>query len=65
MGAAGYALKPVARERLADAIRHLEATFTRKLRRVLIVEDDPVARDATTRLLASDGVEIAAVWIGP
>jgi signal transduction histidine kinase/CHASE3 domain sensor protein/DNA-binding NarL/FixJ family response regulator len=60
MGAAGYALKPVERERLVDAIKHLEAKFTQKLRRVLIVEDDPVLRDATARLLAADDVEIVA-----
>jgi signal transduction histidine kinase/CheY-like chemotaxis protein/CHASE3 domain sensor protein len=60
MGAAGYALKPVERERLVDAIKHLEAKFTQKLRRVLIVEDDPVLRDATARLLAADDVETVA-----
>jgi len=35
MGAAGYAVKPVDRERLVDAIRRLETKFTQKLRRVL------------------------------
>jgi CheY-like chemotaxis protein/CHASE3 domain sensor protein len=59
MGAASYAVKPVDRERLADAIRHMEDVFTRTVRRVLIVEDDPVARDATARLLSGDGIEIA------
>ena len=57
MGAAGYALKPVERAQLIDAIKHLEAKFTQKLRRVLIVEDDPVLRDSTARLLAADDVE--------
>jgi CheY-like chemotaxis protein len=60
MGAAGYALKPVERERLIDAIKHLEAKFTQQLRRVLIVEDDPVQRDSTARLLAADDVETVA-----
>ncbi len=60
MGAAGYAVKPVDRERLVEAIRQLEAKFTQKLRRVLIVEHDAVARDATAQLLASDGVELIA-----
>ena len=59
MGAASYAVKPVDRERLAEAIRHMEDVFTRTVRRVLIVESDTVARDATARLLAGDGVEIA------
>jgi signal transduction histidine kinase/CheY-like chemotaxis protein/CHASE3 domain sensor protein len=57
MGATGYALKPIDRERLIDAIRHLEAKFTQKLRRVLIVEDDPVLRESTAQLLAADDVE--------
>jgi signal transduction histidine kinase/CheY-like chemotaxis protein len=57
MGAVGYALKPVDRDKLIDAIKHLESKFTQKLRRVLIVEDDAVLRDATARLLAGDDVE--------
>jgi CheY-like chemotaxis protein len=57
MGAAGYALKPVDRDRLVDAIKHLEAKFTQKLRRVLIVEDDAVLRESTARLLMGDDVE--------
>jgi CheY-like chemotaxis protein len=61
MGAAGYALKPVEREQLVDAIRKLEAKFTQKLRRVLVVEDDPTLRESTARLLAGDDVETEAV----
>ncbi len=57
MGAVGYALKPIEREQLVDAIKHLEAKFTQKLRRVLIVEDDAVLRESTARLLAGDDVE--------
>ena len=61
MGAAGYALKPIERDQLLEALKHLEVTFTQKLRRVLIVEDDPVLRESTARLLASDDVETVAV----
>ena len=61
MGAVGYALKPVKREQLLEAIKHLEAKVTQKLRRVLIVEDDPVLRESTARLLASDSVQTVAV----
>src|SRR5262249_54592575 len=57
MGASGYAVKPVERAQVIEAIRQLEAKFTQKLRRVLIVESDPVTRDGTARLLASDDVE--------
>ncbi|MBC7977091.1 MAG: response regulator, partial [Myxococcales bacterium] len=57
MGATGYALKPVDRDRLVDAIKQLEAKFTQKLRRVLIVEDDATLRDSTARLLGADDVQ--------
>jgi len=61
MGALAYALKPVKREQLVEAFRKLEAKFTQKLRRVLVVEDDAVHRESTCRLLAGDEVETVAV----
>ncbi|HWB77398.1 MAG TPA: response regulator [Nannocystaceae bacterium] len=61
MGAAGYAIKPVEREQLLAALRVLETKSTQRLRRVLVVEDDDVQRDATSRLLAADDVETVAV----
>jgi CheY-like chemotaxis protein/CHASE3 domain sensor protein len=61
MGAAGYALKPVAREKLVEAIQRLEQKFTQKLRRVLVVEDDATLRESTARLLAAENVEVIAV----
>ncbi|HVZ37202.1 MAG TPA: response regulator, partial [Polyangiaceae bacterium] len=61
MGAAGYAIKPVQRELLVEALRRLEAKFTQKLRRVLVVEDDDIHRTGTARLLAADDVQTVAV----
>jgi CheY-like chemotaxis protein/CHASE3 domain sensor protein len=61
MGAAGYAIKPIAREELAAALERLEAKFTQKLRRVLVVEDDEVHRESTCRLLEAEDVETVAV----
>jgi signal transduction histidine kinase/DNA-binding response OmpR family regulator/CHASE3 domain sensor protein len=61
MGALGYALKPIKREQLVEAFRRLEAKFTQKLRRVLVVEDDAVHRESTCRLLEGDAVETVAV----
>jgi len=61
MGAVGSAIKPVERTQLIDAIKHLEAKFTQELRRVLIVEDDPVLRDSTAQLLGSADVEVVTV----
>jgi signal transduction histidine kinase/CheY-like chemotaxis protein/CHASE3 domain sensor protein len=61
MGATGYAVKPVAREQLIDALRKLEAKVTQSVRRLLVVEDDAVLRDSTCRLLAGADVDIVAV----
>ncbi len=58
MGAVGYALKPVKRDELVAAFRRLEDQLARRVRRVLIVEDDGVQRDAIAALVAADGVEI-------
>ena len=60
-GAIGYALKPVKREQLVDALKLLEAKFSQGLRRLLIVEDDEVQRNSMKHLLGGDGVEITAV----
>jgi len=61
MGAAGYGIKPIQREALVEALKGLESKSTQRLRRVLVVEDDPVARDSTCRLLAGRDVETVAV----
>lgn len=57
LGAIGYMLKPVKREQLVEAFTHLEERMTRKLRRVLVVEDDPVQLDAMKDLMGSLEVE--------
>jgi len=61
LGAVGHMLKPVAREELADVLRKLEAKLAQDMHRVLIVEDDPVQRDAVARLLSSGDVQAIAV----
>lgn len=61
LGAVGYLMKPVQHEALADALQNLESKLTRTVRRVLIVEDDAVQRDAVSRLLASGDVETVGV----
>ncbi|TAL36951.1 MAG: response regulator [Phenylobacterium sp.] len=61
LGAVGYLLKPVEREKLSEVLQNLESQLTRSMRRVLIVEDDDVQRDAVGRLLASGDVETVGV----
>jgi len=57
-GAIGYALKPVKRDQLVDAIRQLEIKFSQTLRRVLVVEDDARQRESIRHLLDAPGVAI-------
>lgn len=61
LGAAGYLLKPVKREQLAEVLTGLQEKLAARMRRVLIVEDDPVQRDAVAQLLKSNAVEIVGV----
>lgn len=61
LGAVGYLLKPVQREQLAHAFQQLETRLEQRLRRVLIVEDDPVQRDSLCQLLGTVDVETVAV----
>ncbi|MET0588725.1 MAG: response regulator [Novosphingobium sp.] len=61
LGAIGYLVKPVNREDLANVLETLAAKLSQTARRVLIVEDDPVQRDAVTKLLAAGDVETVGV----
>jgi CheY-like chemotaxis protein len=58
MGAAGYMLKPVQREELLGAFQKLEDQFSRRARRVLVVEDDDRQRESIAQLLGAADVEI-------
>jgi CheY-like chemotaxis protein len=61
LGAVGYALKPVTREQLVDALRRLETKLSQGVRRVLIVEDDARQRDSIRELLTMGDLQITAV----
>ena len=61
LGAIGYALKPVNREQLIAALRLLEAKFSQRLKRLLIVEDDQRQRESMRALLDNGGVDIICV----
>jgi CheY-like chemotaxis protein/CHASE3 domain sensor protein len=64
LGAIGYAIKPATREQLKEAFKLIESKLTQKLKRVLLVEDDPVQREAIVRLIAEPDIEIVAVEYG-
>ncbi len=60
-GAVGYDLKPVQRSQLVTALQRLESTFSSRMRRVLVVEDDTRQRESIDKLLGNDEVEIIGV----
>lgn len=57
LGAIGYLMKPVKRDALAGVLENLGEKLSRTVRRVLIVEDDPIQREAVAKLLGSGEVE--------
>ncbi len=57
LGAVGYMMKPVKREQLVETFRKLESKISQTVRRVLLVEDDPVQMEAMRDLLGSRDVE--------
>ncbi|SNS14352.1 GAF sensor hybrid histidine kinase [Noviherbaspirillum humi] len=58
LGAVGYALKPVARDELVDAIGKLEQRLQSRVRHLLIVEDNASMRESLAAMLAADDVQI-------
>jgi signal transduction histidine kinase/CheY-like chemotaxis protein len=61
LGAVGFLHKPADRGQLAAAIERLQERLQRKVRQLLIVEDDDTLREHLQALLAGDSVEIIAV----
>ncbi|MCO5734173.1 response regulator [Rhizobium sp. SSA_523] len=57
LGAMGYLVKPVSRDQLIDVLQKLENRLSQRVHRVLIVEDDPVQREAVATLLGTQDVE--------
>lgn len=64
MGAVGYAVKPTTRESLQQMFEKLEEKLTREMKRVLLVEDDPLQRESIRHLIGEEDIEITAVETG-
>lgn len=64
LGAVGYALKPVKREQVVQAIERLERKLEQDVRRILVVEDVQAQRESIEALLRREGVEIVSVGFG-
>ncbi|WP_390896874.1 response regulator [Rubinisphaera margarita] len=57
MGAVGFMLKPVPRDELVSVLQNFETRLSQRMRRVLVVEDDPVQLESLHALLRSEVVE--------
>ncbi len=64
LGAIGYAHKPASREELQGVFKRLEQKLSQKLKRVLLVEDDPRQQESVRALIGDGDVEIVAVAEG-
>src|SRR5690606_8481461 len=61
MGAVGYMLKPVKKEELQVAFQNMNAMLEQGVKKVLVVEDDPVQRNHIQDLIGDKEVEVIAV----
>jgi len=64
LGAIGFAVKPTTRDELKAIFQRLEERGARKVKRVLVVEDDARQRDSVVHLIKDDDIDIAAVATG-
>ncbi|MBK6009199.1 response regulator [Ramlibacter ginsenosidimutans] len=64
LGAIGYARKPASREDLQEVFRRLEEKLSQKLKRVLLVEDDPRQQESVRALIGDGDIEIVAAAQG-
>ena len=64
MGAVGYLDKPVTIGDMRAALQKIENVINRKVKRLLIVEDNDVQRKAITELVKGKDIEIIAVGTG-
>ncbi|MGH8665824.1 MAG: response regulator, partial [Burkholderiales bacterium] len=64
LGAIGYTLKPVARQKLEQAVESLKQRSGKQARRILIVEDDEALRTSIAVLLQADDLDIELAATG-
>lgn len=64
MGALGYLTKPVTMEKVKSALGRIENLLSKKLRRVLLIEDDERQNDAISHLIAGEDIEVVSAKTG-
>ncbi|MBC7370773.1 MAG: response regulator [Bdellovibrionaceae bacterium] len=63
MGAMGYILKPVRRDELKTAFGKIEDRIRQDIKRVLIVEDDLIQREAISNLIEDTQIQVTSVGL--
>src|SRR5204863_2438870 len=61
MGAFAYLEKPVSKDALEGAFTHISSFVNKKVKKLLVIEDDPVQQQSISDLLRGEDVEIVAV----
>ena len=64
LGAIGYLVKPIEKEQLEEAFARIETLHKKKVKNLLVVEDNEVEREAIVKLLADKDVQVDAVATG-
>ena len=64
MGAMGYLGKPVSLDQIQEAVKALDSKASESTRKLLIVEDNKVQREAIEQLLASPDIKLTSVENG-
>ena len=61
MGAIGFLTKPVAQDQLLGAFERIEQVISKKMKKLLVVEDDKIQRQSIVELVSFRDVESTAV----
>ncbi|HET9753341.1 MAG TPA: response regulator, partial [Myxococcales bacterium] len=64
MGAYAYLEKPVSKDALEGAFSHIASFVDKKVKKLLLVEDDPVQQQSIAELLRGEDVEISVASTG-
>lgn len=58
LGALGYLLKPASKEQIEQVFKNISGVLARQVKRVLVVEDDMIQREAINHLLGGQDIEL-------
>lgn len=64
MGALGYLTKPVTIEKIRSALSRIENLISKRLKRVLLIEDDERQSQAVTELIGGTDIEVCSAKTG-